>query len=147
MAGNARMIRESDLRRIRILERIFPALVCVAAVVGTVMMVLEPGVLARTAIGQYLPGALEYVWLAMFGGGGAMALAGLWWLNRLWYAGGLVLQSAAYAADALALTAVGSTPQLLVTILAGLAVAGIAHAIVEIARPGGRPWAQRSQPA
>lgn len=134
-----------DWRRLYVLQHPLAATLALGAVLATLVLALMPAVLADTAIGTQLPGPLEYLWLAAWGGGGALVLLGYWRLEARFEVPGLILSSVAYIDYVLALAGAHGKVGLIGIIIVGLVGGGMAgRAAVILTRPEVTPWDSRT---
>lgn len=137
-------VRTTDWRKLYILQHPLAVTLAAGAALAAAALAVMPGLLADTAIGAALPARLEYVWIAAWGGGGALSLAGYWRLAARFEVPGLVLQASAYGVYVLALADQRPASGLIGLVLAGLLAGGMAgRALVILTRPEVMPWDQR----
>jgi hypothetical protein len=131
-------IREPDWRRLYLLQHPLAVTMALSSVIGSLALALDPALLDRTTLGSALPDAYKFLWLAFYGIGGAISLAGYVFLVSRLEAPGLVLQATCYA-----VYAVSNATALGLTITGGLAVGMGARALIILTRPEVRPWESR----
>lgn len=137
-------VRTSDWRKLYALQHPLAVTLAGGAALAAAILAAMPTLLADTAVGAAFPARLEYAWLAAWGGGGAMALAGYWRLAARLEAPGLILQATAYVVYVVALADQRPVSGLVGLVLAALLGLGMAaRAVVILTRPEVMPWDQR----
>lgn len=136
--------RPSDWRRIYLLQHPLAVTLAIGAVVIAFTMLTHPALLAETTLAGALPEGLEYAWIALFGIGGALCLAGYWRLSGRLEISGLIAQASCYFAYVLVIVDQrGESGAILLCVTAFLALGMTARAVVIITQPEVRPWARR----
>lgn len=137
-------VRVQDWRRLYILQHPLAVTVALGGTIAAAYFAVMPGVFNQTAIGQAYPLSVEIGWLLAYGIGGALSLSGYWTLRSHFEAPGLVLQSTAYAAYAIALLTQRPSSGAIGVVMASLLAGGLgARALVILTRPEVMPWDQR----
>lgn len=140
-------IRDSDWRRIYLLQHPLALTVATVLLLTGLLLLLSPPLFRHSVVATALPAGLEYPWDLTLIVGGTLMLAGFWKLNANFEAAGaIMLSSALFVWDFVYVAGETGTPVSLMpaALAAAVAIGFSFRALVVVSAPEAKPWSRRS---